>query len=340
MPRAQPPLDRWRHLYDLAVRVRDLAPWQWMEENDVFGVEVPDGERLFVSVLGGIGQHFAVSAYRGAGGLWDFLDLIADEEMPPERLLEIAQLQVSFEDRRMLQREDRDLVKRLGLTFRGPNAWPLFRSFRPACAPWFLEDAELDLVAVVLEQTLDVAPRQRATPALLRENGEERWLVRVRRPDGVWEDRVEHVPEPPAPAIPVIMDVALLDTLKRLDHSRATYELDVFMYPTPVQEQPDERPTFPYLAMLADSTTGTLFAADLLRVQGSIPAMWAAVPQAFGRALQRAGRLPAELHVRSDVLYQVLGRLASELRMRLRLVEDLPAVNAAREALVEDLTGE
>jgi hypothetical protein len=258
----------------------------------------------------------------------------------PERLLEIPQLQVSFEDRRMLQPPDREIVKRLGLTFRGPNAWPLFRSFRPACAPWFLEDAEIDLLAVVLEQTLDVAPRQRERPSLLRDNGEDRWLVRIRRPGGAWDDRVEHIPEPPPPPIPVVMDVALLDTLERLAPSQATYELDVFMYPTPVQETPDERPRFPYLAMLADSASGMLFAADLLRVHGSIPAMWAAVPQAFGRALQRAGHRPAELRVRSDVLYQVLQALSSELRIRLRLVEELPAVDAAREALVEDLTGE
>ncbi len=30
--------DEWRRFYDLAVQVRAMAPWEWMDETDVFGV--------------------------------------------------------------------------------------------------------------------------------------------------------------------------------------------------------------------------------------------------------------------------------------------------------------
>ena len=53
------------------------------------------------------------------------------------RVLEIPQLQASFEDRGHLQKEDRDVIKKLGLKFRGANSWPMFRNYAPECSPGF-----------------------------------------------------------------------------------------------------------------------------------------------------------------------------------------------------------
>ena len=94
--------EMWRHLYDLAGQVRELAPWRWMEESEVFGVQDPaTGSVHFVSVMGSEGIHFAVSAYPGIEAL-DRVMTLDEEEIYeyPERLLEIPQLQLSFEDRK------------------------------------------------------------------------------------------------------------------------------------------------------------------------------------------------------------------------------------------------
>ena len=49
--------DLWRNLYELAARLRALAPWRWMEEIDIFGVEMPeDAGLIFVSVTGKRGR--------------------------------------------------------------------------------------------------------------------------------------------------------------------------------------------------------------------------------------------------------------------------------------------
>jgi hypothetical protein len=53
-----------RPLYDLMARVKELAPWHYLEEDDLFGVIDPDtGEPNFVSVMGAAGEHFAVAVY-------------------------------------------------------------------------------------------------------------------------------------------------------------------------------------------------------------------------------------------------------------------------------------
>src|SRR5690606_28813463 len=128
----------------------ELGPWEWMEEDDLFGVQDPEtGELGFVSIMGMAGEHYAVGVYRGAKGLYGYLHL---KEMDPflirtEDLLNIPQLQASLEDRELLEKRDRDQIKSLGLKFRGRNAWPQFRSYRPGYAPWYIEKDEARLLA-------------------------------------------------------------------------------------------------------------------------------------------------------------------------------------------------
>ena len=44
---------KWRPRYEAADHIKELAPWQWMQESDIFGVQDPEtGEFGFVSVMG------------------------------------------------------------------------------------------------------------------------------------------------------------------------------------------------------------------------------------------------------------------------------------------------
>jgi hypothetical protein len=154
----------WGRLFESAIRIKQMAPWEWMNETDVFGVQHPQtGEIGFVSVMGTLGEHIAVSLYLGASALAKFMYL---QEVPselfqeyPEILLEIPQLQASFEDRGILDDWDRQLIRNLNLKFRGRNAWPRFQSFRPGFMPWRLEPDEIRFLALALEQLEQVAHR-------------------------------------------------------------------------------------------------------------------------------------------------------------------------------------
>ena len=58
--------DQTRRLYDSAIAVRNLRPWQWMLESDVFGVSDPISQQLyFVSIMGARGEHLSVAVYSG-----------------------------------------------------------------------------------------------------------------------------------------------------------------------------------------------------------------------------------------------------------------------------------
>src|SRR2546428_3532096 len=145
MSEKTPTVEEWGRLYAAAGRVKEMAPWEWMMEDDVFGVRNPEREEIgFVSVMGAGGEHFAVALYQGVDALYDFLALSeagrdgTADSVGAERVLEIPQLQASFEDRGRLQKEDRDTIKKLDLKFRGANSWPMFRNYAPGMFPWFL----------------------------------------------------------------------------------------------------------------------------------------------------------------------------------------------------------
>ncbi len=127
-----------RELFDLSTQVKDLKPWRWMEETDLIGIENPEtGEIGFISVMGSLGEHEAIALYLGAEGLYDFIDLHTDESATAHRALEIRHVQAAFSERKYLEKEDRNLIKQLGLKFKG-GAWPMFRSYRPGYLPWFV----------------------------------------------------------------------------------------------------------------------------------------------------------------------------------------------------------
>ena len=70
MMKNTPSLEEWRKLYKAAIQIKEVAPWEWMEETDVFGIQNPKTDELgFVSVMGMLGEHYAIAVYLGAEAL-------------------------------------------------------------------------------------------------------------------------------------------------------------------------------------------------------------------------------------------------------------------------------
>lgn len=170
-------------LCNLAAQIKALAPWQWMEETDVFGVEDPDTHEIgFVSVMGSVGEYEAVAVYPGAEGLYGFIDFQSDPSANTDRLIEIPQVQLSFSESKFLEKRDRELLKSSGLKFTG--ARPLFRSYRPGFLPWFITLNEARLLIHALSQTLEVAKRFANEAVIFPTDGDVEaaiFLVRVPR---------------------------------------------------------------------------------------------------------------------------------------------------------------
>ncbi|MCD6223505.1 MAG: hypothetical protein J7J73_01200 [Deltaproteobacteria bacterium] len=78
------------------------------------------------------------------------------------------------------------------LKFRGPNSWPLFRSYRPGYHPWYLTSKEAKYLTVALRQAIDVSLRFKNDPEMLTPPMRNQYLVRVpkKEKDGLrWRDK-------------------------------------------------------------------------------------------------------------------------------------------------------
>lgn len=339
MDNLTPELNEWSRLYQAVIRIKEIAPWDWMSETDVFGVQDPEtGEIGFVSVMGTLGEHYAVAVYLGAEGLygfWDFQD--AGPLGDFEDLLRVPQLQASFEDRGELTKKDRDVIKALGLKFRGRQAWPLLRSFRPGYFPWYLEAQEVRFLAHALEQTQEVAPRFREEPALLTPGDEESYLVRVSREEGgtlVWGDQVVSVPPVEPVSIPIPMDLDALEVLKRVPRSQARLEMDFFMFPARIGER-GARPSCAYKLLIVEAASGMVLGTELLEPDPTFEAMYGLIPMTVVRQLARLGIVPSEVKVRTALLYQLMEVLVEDLRFNLEQAPVLPALDSAKEFLLQ-----
>jgi hypothetical protein len=325
----------WKRLYELAEEIKEMAPWGWISESEFFGVQDPaTGELGFISVMGMNGEHYSLATYRGAEGLYGYWHMANAGPMGnPEEILEVPQLQLSFEDRNTLTAHDRDIIKELGLKFRGRNSWPMFRSFKPGYYPWYLKKKEADFLIHILEQSLNVLARFKENETLLDPVTDETYLVRVAEEvDGrlEWRDEFMEVMPPEAPPIEIKIDGPVMQAFLNLEQAVRAVEADVFMFPGQIQEKQGKRPYFAYMLMIVEPETGMVLGSELLSPFPSLEEMWGKVPETIFKAMNRVGIYPNEIRTSSSRLYMVLEPVAGDIGFTVTHAQHLPALEGAK----------
>lgn len=336
MPRKShaPSISKWKQLYELMGKLRELAPWEYMYEQNTFAVQFPENDRMgLVSVMGNLGEHYAISVYLDKRGFDGFNHIQKiGHKLTPEVLLQIPQLQASFEDREMITPKDRKILKELELKFRGRNAWPQFRSYRPGCFPWYLEKEEAQMMIHALEQLLNVAPRFRQDPSLLAvAEKEQAYLVRVQE-DGKWEDQKRKINFPIDPPLKIQMNMDALNELKGMKADNTVLEVDLHMMEGAVKDDEFDRPFFPFMLMAVEHASGMILGADILAPLPSMEEMWSNVPAQIVESL--AGSLkPKEIQVKEPLLFQLLSLIGKETGIQIKQVSRLPKLAQAMREL-------
>jgi len=329
--------DALARLYRAADAFRKLAPWQWVDDDQLIGVEEPaSGTVGYCCVLGGLETVFGLAVYVGARG-FDCFDRIASGESEPEGF-ETAATQDSvvafFGARDDLEPQDRGEITALGLKFRGSNAWPLFRRSRPGYAPWYLDAPEVDLLTVALEQMLDVCTRIGDGQGFVPPELERPLLVRQREPaSDLWRDTWQPLPEaPPTEPPPQPAPARIERLLQGTKRAAFTVETALSYLPTVVAER-GRRPFFPRIWLQADARTGVVGTGEMMEPDRT-PAV---LQEAFLAAIEQDALIPAEIRTTSDESFALLAPIADALGIKLRRVNSTPALDMARDALIEAL---
>ncbi|HNP71104.1 MAG TPA: hypothetical protein PLO33_16250 [Kouleothrix sp.] len=340
MLQQEPSTEEWRALFQAAVAFKAVAPWEWMYDSDLFGVQNPeDGEVGYCCVMGNLGEHFALGVYRGTEGLAGYMALqsgaLGPEPNPLDVIFSQKCLMASFEDRAYLDKRDLGVIKQLELKFRGRSAWPQFRSHDPGLLPWYITAADARFLALALEQSVDVAQRLAENPELLSSPMPGKLLVRVakRGAEGlVWSDAWQEPARFVAreTELPPLDRPRLQQIKQRLRAGQQIWEVDLFPAPTPIQEQRGERPYYPFMAMVVDHRSGMVLQPYLSGPQN----YQAGFQKHVLDMLEMAGALPKELRVASPEVVALLKPIAVALGVKLRETDNLSMLDAARDSLM------
>ncbi|NNJ11694.1 hypothetical protein EKD04_015265 [Chloroflexales bacterium ZM16-3] len=326
---ADPSEQEWRALYAAAGQLKALGPWAWMLDSDIFGVRDPETQQIgYCCVMGNLGEHFALAVYLGDEGLRGYTNIQSGmyEDNPMEAMFVQHCLQVSFEDRELLSKEDRDQIKSLGLKYRGRNAWPFFRNYAPGYFPWQLTAAEVRFLTLAITQVCEVAARFADAPEILDPPTDGLLLVRELA-GGAWSEiwhRPNLTPPPPQPAPRV--DELRLQRLRQANLRRtAAWESGRFMMPQPVQDQPDDRPYYPVSTLFVDAATGMVLSPSL-----SSPEGWREAYQSQLLDLIEQGHaLPREIASTDVEMRDLLAPICMALGIKLKAARRTPMLDEA-----------
>ena len=139
----QPSNETWQKLYAAAGQFKSLAPWEWMWDSDMVAVQDSAGNEVgYCVVLGRNGEFFGLDVSLGEEGLEGYARMQAGMIEPDDMdaLHTKNCLLVSFEDKKYLDKNDLKIIKKLGLTFRGRDAWSKFRHYEPGFFPWYVSE--------------------------------------------------------------------------------------------------------------------------------------------------------------------------------------------------------
>ncbi len=361
--REEPTREEWSALFAAVDVFKKAKCWEWMYDDDTFGVMDPEtGEIAYCCIMGYLGEHYALGAYLGAAGLkWIFdMQVLEKDEADPELFFKQHGLMASFEDRNDLLDEDRALIKELGLKYRGKKQWPLFRSYEPGLYPWFLSSWQCRFLTRILQQALEVSLRCREDETVLEKTGEDTFLVRVPREAGetggasggrgargapgvreedaeegpgiVWEDQYLHVvlSHEEYASFHVVDELLLKRTLSSGNKRRGTWEVDTFYLPLPIQEKKDSRPYYPKVFLVLDKTSGLILRHETIQ---DLQEEGYRCIHAIVELVSEKGKIPARIAVERDETFFLLRDACLQMNIELEKVRGLEVMPEIREAL-------
>ncbi|RJQ24324.1 MAG: hypothetical protein C4560_00095 [Nitrospiraceae bacterium] len=337
MEKSKPTLEEWKALYDAAIEFRKIEPWKWVKETDVFSVQdLQTGEIGYCCIMGELGEVLALAVYHGTEGLNGYKKILKRQINPGDTDSLFIQdcLIVMFESKRFVEKEDIQLINKLGYIFKGKNAWPVFKSYKPGYFPWFLSKDEALYMTDALSQAKDVCLRLKENNKMLHAPKKNHYFIRVPEVKGdvvVWKDEWRE-PDPVKPEDPVnvhVDEVRLQRIKNSLKQSTAIWEIGFFLAPTPVME--GERPYFPQAIMIADHDTGFIRDVHLAHKD----ACQQEFSDKFLLCMENAKAVPLEILVRKKESAKCLEPLATLLNIKISEVKKLQNIDNASRSMMK-----
>lgn len=295
----------WQQLFSLAIQFKQLEPWKYMFESDVFAVELPnDQDTLYCTILGQGGEFLGIGLYEGEEGYYG-LDLISSGDLndnPLDAVLTQKCLMLNYSNKDELSEGDEAALKQVKFSFKGKNAYPTFYQYDPGYLPVNIDTEEqaqrfihgltcaVNLAEICKKNKAEIFPSDVDDPFL---EMDELYTASTQDGGETWQWEWREMPEVMDEPEPEISEIFLKSQLAKVKiNASKSWIMEMFTSPSPIQEEEGERPYFPMMILVADPETGTAITLEALKINE----LHTGFQQVFVKICKEAGYLPKNIH--------------------------------------------
>lgn len=264
--RTEAKLEEWRALYDIAIKLKELEPWEILWDMDLITIiESNKKEPCVCSIIGKGGECYGIAAYDGVDSIKGFFEMAYSSEIPSHQLIRYQNnIMCNYGNRDELTTKERDIIKKLDLKFRGKNNWIYFRTFESGYVPYMPNRDE------VLEFTKILKHVYMAIDALNKgidvdfKNGNT-LMRKFDDKNNIWVNSEEEVimPDMDYPVL-ILKDELLINRLKKQRQDNSILELDIAYLNSQISDREYDKPLIPRLCMLVDARKGMVLSQNMV----------------------------------------------------------------------------
>ena len=331
--RIEASIEEWRDLYQVAIKLKKLKPWEDLWDMDLITI-LPLGkdEPCICSVMGKGGEFYGIGIYIGGKAINDFFTIADNNDIPQNQLIRYQNnIMCNFGSRDELTKKELNIIKELGLKFRGKNDWVYFRVYEKGYAPYMPDKNEVLEITDILKHLYMAIKSLHNGLKVDFENGKT--LMRCfHKESNLWLNYempllIPHIHY----AVPVLEDQLLMKRLKNKAKNNSVLELDIAYLNSVINDKSYDKPIIPRLCILADKRSGMLLSQNMVAPEDDeIDAMFGAV---INYILQ-AGR-PERIVVREKYSSSIIADLCKQTGIDVMESGKLPAIDDFIEAFYE-----
>lgn len=318
----------WNRLFQLAKQFNELAPWNWLDDDQIFAIQNPKtGEYMYCSVMGAMGEEFGLAAFKGEIGLAYLRKMMATPHFEQDALYDNYSLVLSLCDRDEISPEDYELIKNEGFLFRGKKNWPMFRSLVPGYFPWKFSNDEAELFMIILERAIEVCTRAKEV-LTIDAFGEKDVCFAQSAVDKegqlVWEDAfistiVKEVDDQPSNLL--VSELELQKLKSKTKKFNTPLEIGTFYNPGAIQERPHDRPLFFLVMVAAERKREMIVYHDMFSPVNKEKS----IQSAFLKLIDQLEAIPREVWLTRDV-FLILQPILERLKISAIQLNRLPII--------------
>lgn len=258
-------LEQWKELYDLAIEITKLKPWNSYLDMDLIAVETKKNEEPnFVSIMGKSGTCTGISVYRGMEGYSDFCQICNDDYNVPATFVMSDQNCITcyWGNRDEIDDEMYSIIKQLGLRFRGNGNWIYFKTFEKKSFPSLPNYGEIKMLIETYKGLIETLKREDYQDSIFA-GGDI--LYTQKDEDGNWFSYT--VPRPMEPErynTILVNDSNLIDYFKNIKDGDLELAIDMDYMMVPTNDEGFERPINPLAYIVFDLRNNQILHFDLI----------------------------------------------------------------------------